>query len=134
MKKVLKKLALLPLFCGLLVTSSCNSDNDNEDTNQLVGTTWFIRDWRLGPNLQAIHFFQVIRFTSTTEFEYWNEDGNGVRTQTFNGGTYTLNYPNVRISHGNALLNGDWTFSSSARLYRVGGSPHSNPRDVFMRR
>jgi len=40
MKKLLKKLALLPLFCGLLLTSAC-SDNDLYDDDGTLTSGWF---------------------------------------------------------------------------------------------
>jgi len=42
MKKLLKKLALLPLFCGLVLTSACSNDDDNgNDNNNDIPTSWF---------------------------------------------------------------------------------------------
>jgi len=38
MKKLLKKLALLPLFCGLVLTSACSNDDDNGND---IPTSWF---------------------------------------------------------------------------------------------
>jgi len=42
MKKLLKKLALLPLFCGLVLTSACSNDDENgNDNNNDIPTSWF---------------------------------------------------------------------------------------------
>ena len=42
MKKLLKKLALLPLFCGLILTSACSNDDENgNDNNNDIPTGWF---------------------------------------------------------------------------------------------
>jgi len=38
MKKLLKKLALLPLFCGLVLTSACSNDDENGND---IPTSWF---------------------------------------------------------------------------------------------
>jgi len=40
MKKLLKKLALLPLFCGLVLTSACSNDDENGNGND-IPTSWF---------------------------------------------------------------------------------------------
>jgi len=43
MKKLLKKIALLPLFCGLILTSACSNDdeNGNDNNNNDIPTSWF---------------------------------------------------------------------------------------------
>ena len=42
MKKLLKKLALLPLFCGFILTSACSNDDENSnDNNNDIPTSWF---------------------------------------------------------------------------------------------
>jgi len=38
MKKLLKKLALLPLLCGLVLTSACSNDDENGND---IPTSWF---------------------------------------------------------------------------------------------
>jgi len=38
MKKLLKKLALLPLFCGFILTSACSNDDENGND---IPTSWF---------------------------------------------------------------------------------------------
>ena len=41
MKKTLKLLTLSTLFCGLLLTASCNKNNDNEENGNEIPTSWF---------------------------------------------------------------------------------------------
>ena len=131
MKKMIKKLALLPLFCGLLLTSACSNDDDNNNGNKLVGTTWVMPSFILqGWPPQSVPHSVVVRFISETEFEHWRENATtGVRLQTFDNGTYSLNCPNIR------MLNDNWVFSSSTRFHRTSWSPGgSEQNNAFTRR
>ena len=112
----MKKLLYLTIIGMMAITSAgCKKD----DKNQLVGTTWFTRiviSYDILGN--ATTGFHCIRFISNTEFEFWRENANGIKLQNFDNGTYTLNYPSLRINHANTKLNGEWTFSTSTRFNR----------------
>ena len=74
MKKTLKLLALLPLFCGLLLTTACNKDKDDE--NPFVGT------WR------------ITHSASNGEYDEWTfRADKTLRVDSFYDGRieYTLN-------------------------------------------
>jgi len=109
----MKKLFLLTTVLFFLV--SCNSDDgsDGLDT-RLVGTEW-LSGGTLAPS------FDVIRFTSATEWEGWIEDRNGVRIPGHESrGIYTLDFPHL-------LLRGrDYVFSSDTRFVIRGWVPGGN--------
>jgi hypothetical protein len=90
MKKTFKLLALLPLFCGLLLTTSCDKEDDKNSDNPFVGT------WKWAEDEAN---YKLATFNTNMSFiviSYWEEEAPYTMSGTYsyqeNTKTITINY------------------------------------------
>jgi len=124
MKKLLKKLALLPLFCGLVLTSACSTDEENGNGNGSndIPTSWFDGTFTatvVNGNAYNDLIDKIGVFISIDTNDNWINEK--IATGTWSNGGFTISLPTTLDSRFLWLLGDIYgtTFTFSDRNARI---------------